>query len=37
MGNSLWVSVDFNALKDESLIPCGVQGGLDDFCGLTHM
>lgn len=35
--NGLWVSVDFNVLKDESLIPCGVEGCPYDFCGLTHV
>lgn len=36
-GDGLWVSVDFNVIKNESLIPCGIQRGLYDFCGLAHM
>lgn len=37
VAGSLRVSIDFNVLKDKSLIPRGVQSGCDDLCGLTHM
>jgi len=37
VGNGLRVSIDFNVLKDESLVPRGVQCASYDFCGLTHV
>lgn len=36
-GNSFGISVDFNMIEDESLIPCGIQSGPYDFCGLAQM
>lgn len=35
--DGLRVSVDFNVLKYESLVPCGVQSGLYNLCGFAHM
>lgn len=37
LSNSLWVSIDFNIIKDECLVPCGVKVGFNDFCGLAYM
>lgn len=37
VGNGLRVSVDFNVVKYESLVPCGVQSGSYDLCGFAHM
>lgn len=36
-GNGLPVSIDFDVLKDESLIPRGIQCGPYDFCGLAQV
>lgn len=37
LSNSLWVSIDFNVIKDEGLVPCGVEAGFNDLCGLAYM
>lgn len=37
LSNSLWVSIDFNVIKDECLVPCGVEVGFNDLCGLAYM
>lgn len=36
-GDGLRVSIDLNVLKEESLVPCGVQGGPNDLCGLADV
>lgn len=37
MNDGLRVSIDFNVIKNEGLVPCGVEGGLNDLCGLAYM
>lgn len=37
LSNSLWVSIDFNVIKDECLVKCGVEVGFNDLCGLADM
>lgn len=35
LSNSLGVSIDFNVVKDEGLVPSGVEVGFNDLCGLA--
>lgn len=37
LSNSLRVSIDFDVIKDECLVPCGVEVGFNDLCGLAYM
>ncbi len=37
MSDGLGVSVDFNVIKNKSLVPCGVETGLYDLCCLADM